>query len=142
MQFPVELVNFDKWYAFKGPFPFCGKEHRMVIVYKIDDVVTYFYVTSYESEEEKKKIDMANKRDISSIAELKKEDWDQLSKDSCVQCNLSHKHEISMSDLESGYASGKITYIGIVPDAVKSKIISATCSSSTFTEEQKKWYTV
>lgn len=141
MRLPVELVSFDKWSAFKGPFPTKDKEHRIVIIYKFDDTVSYFYVTSYESNDEKQKIDLANRKDISSIAELKKEDWDALTKDSCVQCNLAHRHEINLADLQTWYVSGGIEYIGIVPDIIRSKIIDATCRSPTFTEEQKRLYT-
>ena len=141
MQLPVELVSFDKWSAFKGPFPTRDKGHRIVIIYKSGDEVSYFYVTSYESKEEKQKIDLANRKDISSIAELKKEDWDALTKDSCIQCNLAHRHEIKLADLQTGYASGGIEYIGVVPDAIKSRIIDATCRTPTFTEEQKRLYT-
>ncbi len=142
MQLPVEIVNFDRWYAFKGPLPTEDKEHRIVIIYKLGEIVNYFYVTSYQSEEEKKKINTANKKDISSVAELKREDWDALTKDSCIQCNLLHRHQIKISDLQIRYTLGQIQYIGIVPDAVKSKIISATCSSHTFTDDEKKLYTV
>ena len=141
MQFPVNYVPFEKWVAFKGEFPRGAGEHRMIIIHRIEDTVEYFYVTSYESAEEKYKINLNNKKDISSVAELEKTDWDALTKNSCVQCNLTHTHVTTLTDLQQRYQSGTIEYIGMVSPKVKEKIIAATCASVSFTDTQKLLYT-
>lgn len=141
MLFPAECIPVEKWFAYKGDFPPCGKTHRMIITYHIDNTIKYFYVTSYESNEERHRIDLANKKDISSVAELNVIDWDSLTKVSCVQCNRSHISDITVEELQKQYALGKAEYIGPVPEIVKRKLIEATCSSSTFTDDEKKLYT-
>ena len=141
MQFPVELVPFEKWVAFRGDFPRGAGEHRMVIIQRVEDQVEYFYVTSYESTDEKHKIDLNNRKDIGSIAELSKNDWVALTKDSCVQCNLSHTHDISIAELRYGYQVGTIEYLGVIPSAVREKLIAATCASVSFTDTEKRLYT-
>lgn len=141
MQFPVDSVPFEKWVAFRGDFPRGAGEHRMIIIQQIEDSVEYFYVTSYESAAEKDKINLNNRRDISSIAELSKTDWAALTKDSCVQCNLSHTHDISITELRHGYQVGAIEYLGVIPSSVREKLIAATCASVSFTDTKKRLYT-
>lgn len=141
MQFPVDMVPFDKWVAFRGDFPCGAGNHRMIILQRTENNIEYFYVTSYESEEEKNKINLNNRKDINSIAELQISDWDILTKNSCVQCNLAHIHEISVKQLKDRYQRREIEYLGYVPEIVKRKIIDATCSSVSFTDTKKKIYT-
>jgi len=141
MQFPVESVPFEKWVAFRGDFPRGAGEHRMIIIQCVEDNVEYFYVTSYESDDEKHKINLNNRKDIGSIAELAKNDWAALTKDSCVQCNLLHTHNISIAELRRGYQLGTIEYLGIIPLTVREKIIAATCASVSFTDTKKRLYT-
>lgn len=136
------MVPFDKWVAFKGNFPKNAGQHRMVIMHKVDDRVSYFYVTSYETSEERRKIDLNNRNDAGSVAELERTDWDTLTKNSCIQCNRLHIHEIALQDIITGYENGEIEYIGVVPEIVKNKIISATCASMSFTDTEKAIYTI
>ena len=142
MQFPVDFVPFEKWIAFKGDFPPKAGEHRIIIIHHDKDNVEYFYVTSYDSEEEKAKINKNNKKDISSVAEILKTDWNEvLTKNSCVQCNLRHRHEVSINELRKDYENGYIKYLGKIPEKVKRTIIIAICASETFDNEEKKIYT-
>jgi hypothetical protein len=148
MLFPADSVPFEKWYAFKGEFPpGSSVSHRIIIVYKQANCTKYFYVTSYESKEEKEKINRVNRDDIKSVADFVKSEWkdvnnkDILSKDSCVQCNKRHIHAADVSCLKEQYANGKIEYLGVVPRNIQEKIIYATCLSDSFTQTEKKLYT-
>ncbi len=130
------MVPVDKWVAFNAPLP--KDQHRIIIIKKIFDEVQYFYVTS--------KVDNAKRvlhYDSGSIAEFEKCDWDSLTADkSCVQCDKRHLYTIKSDTFERMYNDGKLEYIGEVPDIVKTRITSAICSSKSFTETEKKFYSL
>lgn len=136
MKLPFNVVPVNKWVAFYAPLP--KEKHRIIIIKKIFDEVYYLYVTS--------KVDNAKRvlrYDLASIAEFDKDDWNSLTADkSCVQCDKKHLQTIKIYAFEKMYNNEEICYIGEVPDVMKKKITSAICSSKSFTEKEKKFYTI
>jgi len=135
---PSEMIPLKKWYAFKGKLPLgSGNEHRIIIIYRQDEIVKYFYVTS--------KIDNVYKRakyNKEAIADLDILDWDALSVKSCVQCDKKHLYECDEITLKNMYANGLLEYLGKIPEIVKTKIVRAICASKSFTENDKTKYSV
>lgn len=136
MRLPFCMVPVDKWVAFNAPLP--KDKHRIIIIKKIFDEVQFFYVTS--------QVDNAKRvlrYDLGCIAELGKSDWESLTADkSCVQCDKRHLGIVKLDVLERMYNDGKLEYIGEVPDVVKTRIKSAICSSKSFTDIEKKFYSL
>ena len=138
MKIPSNLIPISKWSAFKGNFPpNSPKLHNIIIIYHSVDIVCYFYVTS--------QIDNAKRvatYDIKSIAEIGSNDWNELTKDSCVQCNKMHLYETTEQEIRDAYEREEIIALGHVPEIVKNKIIEATNNSKTFTSAEKELYTL
>ncbi|MBP3688280.1 MAG: hypothetical protein J6J35_07990 [Alphaproteobacteria bacterium] len=136
MRLPFNIVPTKKWVAFRAPLP--KGEHRIIIIKKLPEEVQYLYVTSQVNN-----VKRVMRYDLGSIANLFKCDWDSLTEDeSCVQCDKKHLGTILVNDFEKLYNDNKVDYIGEVPDIVKIKINAAICSSKSFTETEKKFYTL
>jgi hypothetical protein len=87
MRVPSKIVPFEKWTAYKGPFPEdSSMPHIIIIVHKTKDDIYYFYVTSKVSKAER-----ISKDDRLSLVKLLKDDWSKLTKESCIQCNKGHR---------------------------------------------------
>ncbi|MDR0306101.1 MAG: hypothetical protein LBI42_04595 [Chitinispirillales bacterium] len=137
--FPSDLLSIEKWKAFKGKYPPNSTiDHRIIIIYKNDGIVKYFYVTS--------KVENARriaKYDIGSLVDgLNNNDWNVLTVESCIQCNKKHLYDICENELRRAYENGGIEVLGEVPEKIKSAIIFAVCASESFTDTEKKIYTV
>jgi len=140
MQFPPDKIPIEKWYVFKGKLPpKQDYEHYCIIIYKQDLIIRYFYITS---KVEKARAILLMKDDIGALAELDPSDWDILTKDSCIQCDYDHLEECSIDNIKQGYENGTFKYIGKAHERVKTKIIHAVCASVSFTEAEKRMYTV
>ncbi|GBU22000.1 hypothetical protein R80B4_01902 [Fibrobacteres bacterium R8-0-B4] len=138
MQLPYNMIPVKRWYAFKAQLPpRSDKKHHIIIIYKDQTIIKYFYVTS-QVEKAKKYA----RNDIGSIVELNKSNWDVLDKDSCIQCNVKHLHDISESEFKQLYESHEMEYFGEIPKNVKKLLISAICASESFTDSEKATYTV
>ena len=137
--FPPNLLSIEKWRAFKGKYPpGSDVEHRIIIVYKHDGIVKYFYVTS-----KVEKARMRAKYDIGSLVDkINSNHWDALTEESCIQCNKNHLYDTCEDDLRQAYKNGEIEVLGAVPEAIKKAIISAVCASKSFTDVEKKIYTI
>jgi hypothetical protein len=138
IHFPSNFLDIEKWKAFKGKYPpGSDVDHRIIIVYKSDGVVRYFYVTSQIENARK-----AAKYDMGSLVDgLDNKDWDVLTKKSCIQCNRRYLNKTSERDLRRAYEEGKLEVLGKVPEKIKRAIISAVCASNSFTEAEKISYT-
>jgi len=136
--FPPDLIKFGKWKAFIGRYP-PGSEtdHRVIIAYEHDGILKCFYVTSKVN-----KAKMMTRDDPQSLVCLKQDDWDELTKPCCIQCNKDSMFEISESELMEDYANEKVKTLGEIPDSIKKSIVSAICMSKTFSEKEKAMYTV
>jgi len=140
MQFPSDKIPVEKWYVFKGKLPPNQKyNHYIVIVYKRESCIRYFYVTS---KVEKAHTILMMKDDLGALVELDTSDWEILTKDSCIQCDLDHLVECYESDIRQGYEDGTFTYHGKVPENIRIKIIQAICASVSFEDEEKTTYSV
>jgi hypothetical protein len=138
IHFPPNFLNIEKWKAFKGRYPPSSDvDHRIIIVYKDDGVIKYFYVTSQVENARK-----AAKYDMGSLVDgLDSNDWDVLTKESCIQCNRRYLNKTSESDLRRAYENGDIKVLGDVPEKIRRAIISAVCASNSFSEAEKISYT-
>jgi len=139
ISFPPDLLSIEKWKSFKGKYPpNSDVGHRIIIVYKYEGLLKYFYVTS--------QCDKARKRakyDIGSLVDkLNSNDWSALDRESCIQCDSHHLHDLDENELRKSYAEGKIEVLGEIPEGVKRSIVSAICASKTFSDMEKKMYTV
>lgn len=136
---PSKMLPIEKWKAFKGKYPpNSNNEHRIIIIYKHDCNIKYFYVTS-----QVEKARLMARNDIGSLVDgIDSGDWDVLTKESCIQCNESHLCEISDEELRKAWDQERLKPLGTIPNKIKQKIISAICASKTFTDTQKKIYTM
>jgi len=136
--FPDNLFDVEKWKAFKGKYPpGSDMEHRIIIVFKHGDILKCFHVTS--------KIESARKmakKDPKSLVCLNVGDWDELTKESCIQCGKGYLFELSETELREDYKEGKVVPLGEIPEKVIQSIIFAICSSKTYDEKEKAMYTV
>jgi len=137
--FPSNLLNIERWKAFKGKYPPSSNvEHKIIIVYKHDGDLKYFYVTS--KVEKARKFAMRDKGSL--VDKLDNRDWNVLDKESCIQCDKNHLHNTSEEDLRKAYEEGGIEVLGEIPEKIKKSIISAVCASITFSDIEKTMYTV
>jgi len=136
--FPDSLFEIEKWKAFKGSYPL-GSDvgHRIIIVCKHGGTLSYLYVTS-----QVKKARILARDDIKSLVQIDSTDWDVLTKESCIQCNKDNLSQISEAEFRKDYVAGKVEVLGEIPEKVKKSIISAICSSKSFTDTEKGKYTV
>jgi len=136
--FPDNLFEVEKWKAFKGRYPLdSDTDHRIIIVFKREGVLKYFYVTSQVEKARK-----VAKKDPKSLVLLNSEDWDELTKESCVQCGKRDLLSLDEADLRKSYKEGKVEPLGKIPEKVIQSIIFAICSSKTFDDKEKAMYTV
>lgn len=135
---PLSLFKVEPWSAFKGKYPGDSTvEHRIIIVYKNEDVIKYFYVTS-----KIEKMRKALKSDIGALVDnIDNRDWDALTKASCIMCNNEFLHITSEEEMRRAYQEDRLIPLGKIPDTLKRKIISAICASESFDEEEKALYT-
>jgi len=117
--------------------PGSDTDHRIIIVFKQDGVLKYFYVTSQVEKARK----MA-KKDLKSLVCINGNDWNELITESCVQCGKGHLLELSESEFRKDYSKGKVKPLGKIPENVIKSIIFAICSSKTFDDKEKAMYTV
>jgi len=88
---PKDLLNIEKWKAFKGKYPpGSAVEHRIIIVYKYEGILKYFYVTS-QCEKARK---IAKYDEGSLVDKLNHNDWDALDRESCIQCDSRHLYNL------------------------------------------------
>jgi hypothetical protein len=131
------MIPIKKWCAFKAMLPPCSEvAHRVIVVYKQETTMKYFYVTS-----QVEKIRKISKHDIGSVVSLSVSEWDVLTKDSCIQCDEAHLYELSEGDFKNVCESSEFEWIGEIPEKVKRAIIHAICASESFTEADKRAYT-
>ena len=135
--FPIDKISIESWKAYKGKYPpGSEKEHRIIIICKKENVLKYFYVSS--------QVDKARARavyDKTSFVFMKKNDWDELDRESYVQCTPKHLKEVNEDEFKKSYLSGDVKILGEVPEGIKRAIIHAICSSRFFSEKEKKEYT-
>ena len=133
------MLQIEKWKAFKGKYPpSSDKEHRIIIVYKYENTVRYFYVTS-QIEKAKKQ----NKYDIGSLVTgINNINWSDLTEESCIQCNKKHICETTEIEIKNAYENGEISVLGEIPESVRREIINAVCASKSFTDIEKRMYTI
>lgn len=115
--------------AYLAPLPKKSpKDHRIIIIYKTDDVVKYFWITS--------KIDKAKmilRNDPNAYVEISQNEWNVLTKaKSCVQCDIMHLEEISVYELQKMYTENTITYLGKIPESIQDKIKKAINNSISY----------
>lgn len=125
----IEKIPLEKWSAYLAPLPKgSNKNHRIIIIYKTDINVKYFYITS---KTEKAKITLRN--DPTSYVELLSKDWDKLTKEkSCIRCDRGHLKEISIKELQEMYDDQLLKYLGKIPKEIQEKIIKAVNSSISY----------
>jgi len=134
---PDNLVSVGKWQAFRGKYPSGSNvEHRIIIVFKQDGILKYLYVTSKIENAIK-----AAKKDPKSLVRLNSKDWEELTKDSCIQCGKSYMLNLNEEELRNDYKKGKVKWLGRIPEKVMKSIIFAICSSKTFDDKEKAMYT-
>jgi len=139
ISFPPNLLGIEKWKAFKGKYPpGSNVEHRIIIVYKHDGNLKYFYVTS--KVETARNLAMHDKGSL--VDKIDGSDWDALDKESCIQCDKKHLRNTSEDELRKAYKEGGIKVLGEIPEKIKKLIISAVCASITFSDIEKTLYTV
>jgi len=136
---PPDLFSIEKWKAFKGKYPpNSDVGHRIIIVYKHEGILKYFYVTSQCD-----KVRKRAKYDKGSLVDkLNNSDWDALDRESCIQCDSHHLHDLDENELRKSCTEGKTKVLGEIPKSIKISIISAICASKTFSDIEKKMYTV
>lgn len=122
-------ILLEKWSAYLAPLPKgSSKNHRIIIIYKTDINVKYFYITS---KTETAKIILRN--DPISYVELLNKDWDKLTKEkSCIRCDRGHLKEISIKELQELYDAQLLKYLGKIPKEIQEKIINAVNSSISY----------
>jgi hypothetical protein len=131
------MIPVEKWYAFKAKLPQGStSEHRVIIVHKHMSVIKYFYVTS-----QVENVIKLAKYDTESIVKLNADDWDVLTKESCIRCDKRHLYEISEDCFRQSCSNGEIERLGKIPEKIKNSIIYAVCMSKSFTEAEKTAYT-
>lgn len=122
-------ILLEKWSAYLAPLPKeSGKSHRIIIIYKTDVNVKYFYITS---KTEKAKIILRD--DPISYVELLSKDWNELTREkSCIQCDRGHLKEISVKELQELYDDQLLKYLGKIPKEMQEKIINAVNGSISY----------
>ncbi|MBQ8630544.1 MAG: hypothetical protein IJ479_02370 [Alphaproteobacteria bacterium] len=137
MQLPSSLIPLDRWKVYKGKLPpGSDKKHRIIIMTNADNL-NYLYVTT--------KVEKAKRiwrDDLASIVEVEPEDWDCITEPSCVKCTKKEMCSITESEFKDMYTQGELELLGDLPDNIKTKIISAICSSLTYSPQEKKFYTL
>ena len=125
----TEEILLEKWSAYLAPLPKgSGKSHRIIIIYKTDVNVKYFYITS---KTEKAKIILRD--DPISYVELLSKDWNELTREkSCIQCDRGHLKEISVKELQELYDDQLLKYLGKIPKEIQEKIINAVNDSISY----------
>jgi len=136
--FPDNLFEVEKWKAFKGRYPSDSNiDHRIIIVFKRDGVLKYFIITSQVDKARK-----IAKKDPKSLIFLNHEDWNELTKESCIQCGKRGLYELNEVEFRNDYAKGKVKPLGKIPEKIIQSIIFAICSSRTFDDKEKAMYAV
>lgn len=122
-------ILLEKWSAYLAPLPKgAGKSHRIIIIYKTDVNVKYFYITS---KTEKAKIILRD--DPISYVELLSKDWNELTREkSCIQCDRGYLKEISVKELQELYDDQLLKYLGKIPKKIQEKIINAVNGSISY----------
>jgi hypothetical protein len=135
---PNNLFSVEKWKAFKGRYPpGSDTDHRIIIVFKQDGILKYFYVTSQVEKARK----MA-KKDSKSLVCINGNDWGALTTESCIQCGKGYLFELNEAEFRKDYSKGKVKPLGKIPEKIIKSIIFAICSSKTFDDKEKAMYTV
>lgn len=122
-------IQLEKWSAYFAPLPKgSDKSHRIIIIYKTDIDVKYFYITS--------KIDKAKKvlkNDPNAYVEILREEWNCLKKEkSCIQCDRGHLKDITIKELQDMYDGQLLKYLGKIPKEIQEKIINAINNSISY----------
>ena len=125
----IEKIPLEKWSTYLAPLPKgSSKSHRIIIIYKTDVNVKYFYITS---KTEKAKIILRD--DPISYVELLSKDWNELTREkSCIQCDRGHLKEISIKKLQELYDNQLLKYLGKIPKEIQEKIINAVNGSISY----------
>lgn len=123
-----------KWSAYKGDF--CG-HHRIIVVYETVEFVQYFIVTSQVD-----KARIRSRFDPNSLALINQAEWSQLSRPSCVECSKRNLKQESKEAMKKRREAWGLTPIGDVPEAVRRRIADAIAASVTYTEQEKRLYTL
>ena len=123
-----------KWSAYKGDF--CG-HHRIIVVYETVEFVQYFIVTSQVD-----KARIRSRFDPNSLVLINQAEWSQLSRPSCVECSKRNLKQESKEVMKKRREAWGLTPIGDVPEAVRRRIADAIAASVTYTEQEKRLYTL
>lgn len=134
MQLPASLLEIKAWKAYKGQFPEINGEHRIILVYQDGDIFYRFCVTSQID-----KAKLRTKYDKGSLVEIKPDEWDALTTNSCIECSKNNFKPISKSILVQMYQNGELKVLGEVPETIKTKIIHAICASKTYNDTEKSF---
>ena len=131
MEFPVDYLTFYKWKAFLGNFPEDAGKHRIIIIQETNPL-KYFYVTS-----QVEKCKDILRYDPLALAEVSKNDWGDLTKNSCIQCGKQHLYSVDVDKLREEYEGGRLKVLGEIPEIVKQRICVAIDGSITYNESEK-----
>jgi hypothetical protein len=135
--FPDNLFKVGKWKAFKGKYPPGSNiDHRIIIIHIHNGILRCFYVTS-----QVQKARILARNDLKSLVCINGDDWNELTKESCIQCGKDNLFELSETEFRKDYAEGKVDVLGEIPEKIIKSIVFAICSSKTFTDKEKQMYT-
>ena len=123
----------QKWYAFFAPLPNGSETQHRIIIITDEPEIKYLYITS-----QVEKARIRCKKDISSLVELSPADWKHLKKECCILCGKAYLQSITKED----FKKLNVRHLGEIPEGMKSKIKYAICYSKTYTDSEKKNYTI
>ncbi len=138
MKIPADKIPLRKWVAYFANLPPDSPVgHRIIIIYKTEDVIHYFYVTSKEE-----KVKERYAFDPKGFIVIKQTEWKEtLKKESYIQCGRQHLKQIKILDFQKMYEKALAEFIGTVPKNIENKIVEAIEKSKTYTPAEKKKYT-
>jgi hypothetical protein len=105
MKLPAEVIPLNRWCAYKAPLPEKSpKSHTIIIVYRTEIDIKYFYVTS--------QVDKAKIRyryDKGALVGIERSEWAEVLKEenSCIQCGKGHLNCIDIKNFEEFYKNDK-----------------------------------
>ena len=138
MKIPADKIPLHKWVVYRAQLPFNSQvEHRIIIVYKTEETIDYFYVTSKEEKVKERYL-----HDPKGFILIKQKEWSEtLTRDSYIQCGKGHLKQIRVLDFQKMYEEDLAVFIGTLPKEIENRILEAINQSKTYTIAEKKKYT-
>jgi hypothetical protein len=130
MQVPVEVIPLNKWSAYNAPLPENSeKSHTVIIVYRTETDIKYFYVTS-----QVEKAVLRYRDDKDALVEIEQSEWSEVLKvKSCIQCGNKHLNCIDINKFKGLYERGEIHFLGDLPKTITTRVKQSINSSITYT---------